>query len=276
MQNLARFSTLVVAGALAAGFTVGCSDFTGTGERGTLTVLLTDAAGDMLDSATIYVSEVYVIGGNGTSGPRYTISDTAAVYNLLDFQGGVTTLLGSADIPVGDYHQLRLVVDSARAVLKPVYSFADGSSAASLTVPSGGTSGLKVNFAGPVHVSPGETVLVVDFDVERSFVFQGSVGNPISVSFKPVIHAVAMDMAGSISGTITPNDSQAQVFAIVGVDTVGSAMADPQSGEYTMHFVPPATYTVAASAAGFQPSEVTGIVVADGEDVTGVDLTLSP
>ncbi len=270
-----RTHSMMFAGLLVTGLAA-CGDSNEAVEFGRLNVLLTDAATDMLDSATIYVSEVYLQGGDDSSSPRHTISDTAAVYNLLDFQNGVTTLLGSADIPVGDYAQLRLVIDSARAVLKPGLTFAGGGSSATLTVPSGGTSGLKVNFSGPVRIEPGVTTLVVDFDVERSFVFQGPPAAPISVSFDPVIHAVAIDVAGSISGTITPNDSRAQVFAILAGDTIRSALADTLSGAYTIHFVPPGSYTVGAEASGFQPSEVTGVVVADQQDVTGVDITLSP
>jgi len=276
MLTNARISKVFAAGLLSVGLVAGCGDSNGTVEYGRLNLLLTDAATDMLDSATIYVSEVYLVGGDDTAGPRYTISDTSAVYNLLDLQGGVTTLLGSADIPVADYAQLRLVIDSARAVLKPGLTFAGGASSATLSVPSGGSSGLKVNFSGPIGIAPGETTLVVDFDVERSFVFQGPKSNPISVSFDPVIHAVAIDVAGSISGTITPNDSRAQVYAIAAGDTIRSALADTLSGVYTIHFVPPGSYTVAAVANGFQPSEVLGVIVADQQDVTGVDLTLSP
>jgi hypothetical protein len=252
-------------------FLAACS--TDPSETGRLTLVLTDAPAPELDSARIYVSRSYVIGAGG----EVTITDTAAVYELLDLQNGVTALLGSQDLTAGDYSQLRLVVDSARAVLTPPLTFSDGSSGADLKTPSGGTSGIKVNFSGPIQVVPGETVLVVDFDVARSFVLQGPATNPNGISFKPVIHAVAMDVAGSISGTVTPNTSRAMLYAIgSGGDTVASALADSLTGAYTLWFLPPDTYDVDAEAAGFQAASIGGVVVGPAQAVTGVDFTLSP
>ena len=260
------FGAIIVAAAITA-----CStEPEGTGR---LTLRLTDAPVPELDSARIYVSRVYVIGDAG----EVTISDTAAVYELLDLQNGVTEALGSEVITAGDYSQLRMVVDSARAVLTPPLMFSDGSSATDLKTPSGGTSGIKVNFAGPIQVVPGETVLIVDFDVSRSFVFQGPASNPNGMTFKPVIHAVASDVAGSISGTVLPATSGAQLAAITGAgDTVATALADGQTGAYTLMFLPPGTYSVAASATGFQPAQVDNVTLAASEARMGVDFTLSP
>src|SRR5712691_675025 len=104
-------------------------------------VQLTDAPAN-LASATVWVSKVYLVGEPG----QFTITETPAQYNLLALQNGVTTLLGSALIPAGDYQQLRLVVDSARVTLAPGLTFSDGSTEKTLKVPSGDESGLKVDF----------------------------------------------------------------------------------------------------------------------------------
>ena len=45
----------------------------------------------------------------------------------LALQGGVTAALGSAEIPVGTYTQLRLIVDSAQVTLKAPITFTSGS-----------------------------------------------------------------------------------------------------------------------------------------------------
>ena len=151
-----------------------CGDSgTSSGDTGTLTLRLADAPGEEVESAVIWVSRVSIV---GDAGIRIISSDTAS-YDLLALQHGVTAYLGSAEIPVGTYNQLRLIVDSARVTLKAPTTFTSGSSSAVMKVPSGSTSGLKVNL-GNVSVVPGETVLLVDFDVSRSFVFQGPPGGP--------------------------------------------------------------------------------------------------
>jgi len=238
---------------------------------GTLTVRLADAPGEEVDSAMIWVSGVSVVGEEGS----FVISSDTATYNLLDLTGGVTALLGSEEIPVGSYSQLRLIVDSARVVLKPPVVFSSGSPSSSLKVPSGSTSGLKVNL-GNVTVVPGETVLLVDFDVSRSFVFQGPPGGPKSASFKPVLHATVLDVAGSISGTVTPASSKAGLFAIQGTDTIATSSADSLTGAYTVRYLAPGIYKVLARATGFQDGVRDSIVVGSSQAVIGVDFTLIP
>jgi len=247
----------------------------GPGQPATLTVLLTDAPGEALDSAVVSFSQIVLL---GTDGSRYVISDTAQSHDLLTLTNGVTAELGSASIPAGDYQEIRVVIDSARAVLTPPTTFQGGSGTMSMKVPSGSTSGLKVKFDGdtPLTIVPGETVVVIDFDISRSFVFQGPPGRPRSVSLKPVIRATYRDVAGSISGVVTPADAGATVYAIRAVDdTVATADADPVTGAYSLQFLPPGSYTVAASATGFAPEEV-AVDVGEAEDVTGVDFDLTP
>jgi len=249
-----------------------CSDnVTSNPDMGVLTLRLADAPGEEVESATIWVSGVSVVGDRGTQ----VISSDTASFQLIDLQHGVTAYLGSAEIPVGTYNQLRLVVDSARVTLKSPVTFTSGSSSSLMKVPSGSTSGLKVNL-GNVRVAPGETVLLVDFDVSRSFVFQGPPGGPKSASFKPVIHATVMDVAGSISGAVQPADSKAGLYAILGVDTVATAAADSLTGLYTLRFLPPGLYRVSASAVGYQDASVDSVVVNNAQAVTGVDFTLVP
>jgi len=254
---------------------VACSNDSGPSGTGTVEVRLTDAPSDDFQSATIYVSEV-TVKGSGASGSDQVISSTKASYDLLTLQNGVTATMGSATIPTGTYSQVRLLVDSARVVLAAGHTFTDGSTTAKLTVPSGSQTGLKVNFSGPVTVTEGQTILVVDFDISQSFVFQGSSNHPNSVSFKPVLHATVMDVAASISGTITPLTSNAAVYAIAGTDTVQTTFANATTGAYTLSFLPPGTYVVAAKATGFQVSVSAAITLGNAQNLTGVNLVLLP
>jgi len=240
-------------------------------QLGHVTVRLTNAPNPGIASAVVWVSRVSLVGGGGP----VDISTTPAQYDLLSLQGGVTALLGSSLIPVGDYEQLRLVVDSARITLAGSATFSDGSNTRTLKVPSGMQSGIKVNFGGPVHVAPGQTTLVVDFDASRSFVFTGSGASPTGALFKPVLHAMALDVAGSVSGVVAPETANATLFAITGAsDTVASTAADG-SGAYTLMFLPPASYTISASATGFTTA-TQPVTVGAAQHVTGVNFTLAP
>jgi len=174
--SLCRIATLAGAAILVA------CDATGP-RMGQVDVRLQDGPANIA-SATVWVSKVYLVGEQG----RFTITETPAQYDLLSLQNGVTALLGSALIPVGSYEQLRLVVDSARVTLASGNTFSDGTTEKTLKVPSGDTSGLKVNFAGPVMVDPGHTTVTVDFDVSQSFIFQGNASMPNGVLFTPVLH----------------------------------------------------------------------------------------
>ncbi len=240
-------------------------------QLGQVSMLLADAPNPGIASATVWISRVYLVGGNAP----VDISTTPAQYDLLSLQGGVTAALGSALIPVGAYEQLRLVVDSARITLAGSATFSDGSNTRALKVPSGMQSGIKVNFGGPVHVAPGQTTLVVDFDASRSFVFTGAGPSPNGALFKPVLHATSRDLAGSVSGMVSPDTAHAHLFAIAGAaDTVASAAADA-AGAYTLMFLPPGSYTIAAAATRFA-NATQSVTVGAAQHVTGVNFTLSP
>jgi hypothetical protein len=259
---------LILVGALA------CSE-EGTSGTGTVVVRLTDAPADDFASAVVYISEV-TLKGSGAGANELVISNTEQSYDLLTLQNGVTATLGTATVPTGSYSQIRLLVDSARVTLKAGNTFADGTNTAKLTVPSGSQTGLKVTFSPPVTVTEGQTVLVVDFDISQSFLFQGPHDHPNSVSFRPVLHATATDVAASISGIILPVIAHATVYAIAGTDTVQTAFADVTTGAYTLQFLPPGTYVVGAAATGFQSATSASLTLGNAQVLTGVNLTLVP
>lgn len=258
-----------------AALLAGCTSDTGPSTAGEVIVQLTDAPVDLLQSATVWVSGVYLIGGTDPAGPRYTVSTTPQSYDLLDLANGVTATLGSVTVPAGDYTQMRLIVDSAQVTLKHGLVFTNGDTTRMLKTPSAQQSGLKVNFSGPVHIESGVTVLVVDFDASRNFVITGGAAHPTGVIFTPVLHASVQDVAGSIAGTVSPASANAHLYAIMNGDTVTSALADPTTGAYKLWYLPPGSYTVAATASGYQDGTA-NTTVAPSQNVTGVDFTLTP
>lgn len=158
----------------------GCGDSTGS-PTGKVQIQLTDAPAGAIESAEVWISRVYLQGGGGDGdedGGRFDLFDDAdnpRHYDLLTLQDGIVAdLTEEMEVPEGTYSQLRLVVDSAVVTLTPLYEFTDGTREAVLKVPSGSSSGIKVQLERSVEVEEGElTVVLVDFDVEDNFVLQG-------------------------------------------------------------------------------------------------------
>jgi hypothetical protein len=154
-------------------------------------LLLTDAPAPEIESAVVWISRAYLVpGDDAEDGQFVTLTDEPQEYDLLELQNGVTALLGEADVPSGPYAQLRLVVDSARLTLAAGTTFQDGSGTRMLKVPSGHETGIKVVFPGGLELAD-DVDLVVDFDVEQNFVFQGPPTRPMSVLFTPVLKGSA-------------------------------------------------------------------------------------
>lgn len=80
---------------------------------------------------------------------------------------------------------------------------------------------------------------------------------------------------GSISGQVTLSGAPDNSGASVIVTGVGSDVTDA-AGNYTITGVPAGSFDVTASKAGYVSQSQTGVPVADGQNVTGVDFTLSP
>jgi len=150
------------------------------------------------------------------------------VYNLLDFSGGLDTLLGSIDLPVGNVSQLRLILGENNSIV------VDGDTL-ELKVPSGSQSGLKVNLHQ--EIVEGENYkLVIDFDASRSVVSQGN-GKYI---LKPVIRVFSETSGGTIKGNVDPTDALPFVSAVNETDTIGT-VANAE-GKFVLNGVPEGTY----------------------------------
>jgi hypothetical protein len=298
------FSIFFVAALTAAVFT-GCSDSTGPQEPAHFAVMLTDSPGAWFESAEVTIGEVWA---TQAGGPPILLSDDGGTHDLLELQNGVMAELATADIEPTRLLQLRLHVVSASVTLKAPYMFADETTTADLFIPSGAQSGIKINLrdaagneggAGVTLVS-GETILaIVDMDVERNFVVNGSPDDPDGIKgvlFTPLLRATLEDVAGSISGTVIyttppaqPDDpaEYARVEAILDqatsevpveeMETVDAATIANADGTYTVYFLSPGTYDVSAMAKIDDVDYSDGptpVPVAAGENVTGVDFSL--
>ena len=182
-----RLCRAIVPVGILSAFACGDGILEGVSEPALIQIQLTDAPAEQLASAEVWISRVFLQGGepvdlfNDAENPRY--------YDLLDLRDGlVADLTDPVIVDQGVYTQLRLVVDSARVTFVEGLTLRDGSTEASLRVPGGSESGIKVKLSEPVNVKEGQLlVLLVDFDVEKNFIFEGEPTNPSGVLFTPTL-----------------------------------------------------------------------------------------
>lgn len=182
-----RLCRAIVPVGMLSAFACGDGTVQEVGEPALIQIQLTDAPAEQLASAEVWISRVFLQGGgpvdlfNDAENPRH--------YDLLDLRDGlVADLTDPVIVDAGVYTQLLLVVDSAHVTFVEGFTLRDGSTEISLRVPSGSESGIKVKLSEPVNVREGQLmVLLVDFDVEKNFVFQGAPTNPSGILFTPTL-----------------------------------------------------------------------------------------
>jgi hypothetical protein len=272
-----------------AGLTLAACD-TPTEQQGNayLRILLTDAPSDYIASAVVEIGSIEILPAGG--GSRQVIVEDAGSYDLMDLQNGVTADLGIAPIEAGDYSELRMIVESAEITLADGYEFNDGTTTRTLFVPSGAQSGIKIKLMSPdgdddagVTFSPGESVLVVDFDVSQNFVIQGNPETPAGIHgilFTPVLRAIVRDVAGSIAGTVAAPTGVVVEGLTVTATRAGAEDADATTlvkadGTFLLPFMTPGTYNVTVAAPDGHSANVVEVTVDENQAVTGVALTIT-
>jgi hypothetical protein len=222
-------------------------------QTGTLTIYLTDSPSAVFDSVNIIFSEVSAHIDSEWISIR---SDTMLRVNLLDLSNGNTIVFGSADVPAGEYTQIRIKIDGAYVVVEgqkyPV------------EVPSGAQTGLKL---GPQFtVAAGSTYeLVVDFDVNRSIVIMEPPNTP-RYKLKPYLRVMPIALSGSLSGTITNPEHHPVAYALQDADTITSTYVDISSGLFRLSFLPSGTYEVSIKDTLEQSAVIENGFVTTGSD----------
>jgi len=233
-------------------------------------VALTDAPGDF-EAVYIDIQEVKVHRSSDAEegdGEWIVINDEPVRVDLLDLVNGKLDVLGETELAAGTYQQLRLVLGNNNEIVV-------GGETIQLDTPSAQQSGLKLNLN--ISIEVGEIFnLLLDFDASRSIVKAGASGKFI---LKPVLRAVELEEAGTITGEITPAESLAWVYAIADEDTVAGTKANEERGSFTIIGLASGTYQVSAepSADGFGSAVVPGVSVAsrDTTDVGTIQLEVT-
>ncbi len=140
----------------------------------TLHVRLTDAP-TAYEEVNVDIREVRVKFSDDTlSSGWVTLTTYPGIYNLLAYQNGVDTLLGTGVFPTQ-------VVKEIRFVLGPNNTIKDAGVVYPLTIPSGAESGLKLKINKALNATL-ETI-IIDFDAALSVKKEG----PGDYKLRPVL-----------------------------------------------------------------------------------------
>ena len=276
----------------------GCSDSSGS-NTGSLTVRLTDAPFPFSDvaSVTVFVVRVDAKQSDATdaeatdesnSNGWVTVATPNAPIDLLDLGGGKTTNLGTTTLPTGLYRSFRLIIDPAQSFI----TLKDGTTP-SVSWPSAAHSGIKVNLDEPVQLTADGSVMTLDFDIGRSFVMRGNSAEK-GFNFKPVIHAIAQDVTGSVTGSVRANTATGAGVpeTTVEVLTAGSLLTDTDpthivrstvtdaDGNFRIGFLMPGAYVLRATppaTSGFKAALLSGgLTITTGAETTNQIIVVAP
>lgn len=200
LRNQLHFLVLFVAMLVLSG----CGGGVTTGS-GTFNIFLSDAPMVGVESVDIKIDRI----DGHLDGEWLQIGGALPMINLLDLREE-SMLIASSGMPSGTYTQIRLFISEA--------SITDASGTHTIRIPSNLQTGIKVNIDATVDENTVTTVLL-DFNVQRSVVRQGN-GTYL---LKPVIPAVIMNLAGTVSGTVTLNGEPVEGALVTATYTEGSS-----------------------------------------------------
>jgi len=240
-----------------------CSDAPLAGGAGHARVYLADSPFpvDSIAAVNVYVVRIEASASTDTTGLApsswVTIASPERTFNLLDFQGGSSALLGEADLPADKYAAVRVVVNPGLSSI-----VRNDGSQADVHWPVSGDLTLYAVVEQPLAVTPAGAQIVIDFDVGRTFTADLTGG----FYFVPWIRAVDEAATGRIVGTVTTTSIEGDTIPFAGaVVSVYGGGDDPlpmgmlrtslpfasgrtdAQGHYAVAFLPPGTYDVVAT-----------------------------
>ncbi len=222
----------------------------------TAKVLLTDDPFpfDSVQSVQVYIVSIEVsthpdTGTSADSMHWVTVAAPHRQVDLLTLQQGRTDSLGIGEVTADQYKAVLVTIntDSSAGI-----RFKNGSSAV-VRWNGGGRASYASFVEAPVNIPDSGAVIVIDFDVGRSFVYN-QLGDG-AFDFFPWIRAVNRAATGSIAGTVN-RDSSTGSFGPVANATVSAWGGGPSNwyilstgktdlaGHYRLAYLLPGTYIV--------------------------------
>lgn len=300
---LSRLATLSLAAlvALATGLVlIGCASTPGEGdssEAGTLQVGLTDAASDF-ESLVVTISQVRVVPRgredlDDGQVPHVVTFDPPRQYDIMGLRFR-QELLGEAQVPAGEYSQVRLILaDNTESAPANYYTLkSDPGTLYPLKTPSSQQSGLKVN--GGFTVQAGViNAIVLDFDPDRAVVLAGNSGQALlkPTGVRIVEVGEIWEYFGAISGRIIPTGEMGDVLPRVSaypageIESISSmdAFVDEVTGDLWFRlFLPDGEYSLTIehpnhltfASAALDPAVLYSVAV--GAETDAGDIKLLP
>ena len=175
MKNI---KTIFIATAMSSLLLVACSK---NNDRSTLNVRLTDAP-LAVDEVNVEILEVRVNMNEATatdaseesSNGWIKMETNKGVFNLLDLQNGIDTILGTALLPTGTVKEIRFILGPNNTIKENGVEYP-------LVIPSGASSGLKIKVDKALKAD--FETLLIDFDAALSIQKDG----PADYKLRPVL-----------------------------------------------------------------------------------------
>ncbi len=157
-MTITRF--LFAAFALTLGFAACKKD---AADQATLRIRLTDGPGDF-QQVNVDIREIRVKTSQDT-GQWLLLQTNVGIYNLLDFQNGIDTLIAVGPVPTVTLKEVRFILGPNNSVMVDSIVYP-------LTTPSAQESGLKVKIDKDLALDI--NTFVLDFDAAQSVKIQGN------------------------------------------------------------------------------------------------------
>ncbi len=272
MKNMRKLTALMLI-VMVGLFGVSCGDSSEGTSTGRLSLSLTDAPFPTSDvaEANVTISKIDARNKSEVDGnPFIILSEDEMSFNLLDLTNGVTASLVNMEVPVGTYDLIRLYVSEASVELNDGTTF-------DLNVPSGAQTGIKIFIDPAVQVAGGLSAdLLLDFDVSKSFVPQGSSESGYSgFTFSPTLRAANLSTSGRLIGAISNNAEEgvAATVSVIAADTVSAGTVADNAGDYTVLGLEAGTYSVVFEHTDFVADTVENVEIVAG-NATTLDVVL--
>lgn len=253
-------------------------------------VLLTDAPFpyDSVGKVEIFIVSISAKLETDTSSSEgwVTIAEPNRRIDILALTHGLTDSLGGTDLARGQYGALRMIIDTDES---HIYT-KQGSEIDVDWQSSAGRPVLHAFVEAPLAVNEnGQTAIVIDFDVGRSFLCSDDVCDHFI--FSPTMRAVNRAGTGTVSGRVLgAGSTNPQPIAFTTVTVYSGDPAQPANtwgiratgrtdaqGNYRIAFLTPGTYIFRADAPRasiYTPGVNSGITVVAGQELTGRDIVL--
>lgn len=203
-MNTLKIKSILVSLALAVGF-ISCDD-NESSNIGKASISITDAALDAenVSSVNLAVSEIRATSNNEVS--TIVTFEEPVEFNLMAYQNGDLFFLGEGDLEAGTYSDIRLIIsENADSYIE----FQDGTTE-SITIPSGTTSGYKINGDFTVNAES-TTEMVADVDLRKALVLTGE-GTYL---LRPTARLVEANVSGTIEGTVEGSMQPGEQYVVL-------------------------------------------------------------